>query len=60
MSDLAPNALFKSESQINDGSNSITFLLYLTQVMGKHAHLWMDSSLKALSVEGLEKAPCEI
>lgn len=39
MSDLAPDALFKSESQINDGSNSVTFLLYLTQVMGKHAHL---------------------
>lgn len=58
MSGLAPDAPFKPESQINDGSNNVTFLLYLTQVMGKH--LQMGLSLKALSVEGLQKAPREI
>lgn len=39
MSGLAPDAPFSSESQINDGSNNVTFLLYLTQVMGKQVHL---------------------
>lgn len=39
MSGLAPDAPVSSESQIIDGSNNVTFLLYLTQAMGKHAHL---------------------